>query len=271
MPIEGLWCHPAAESFFFRVENLILDGGFAMVSGETGLGKSKIMTLLDDRLRRIEDVQVRVIERPQSSLGDFYREIGELFEVNLSPANRYGGFKALRERWHNHIKKSLMRPVLLVDEAQEMATPCLNELRLLSSAQFDSECILTTVLSGDSRLPERFRSPALLPLGSRTRVRLNLEPLTREHLLDFLDHALTQAGAPQLMTDELKEVLAAHCAGNLRLLCGTATELLLVAAERKMSVMDERLYLDVFGRQPKAGRQQKDRGPAPIRTPRRAQ
>jgi general secretion pathway protein A len=69
------------------------------------------------------------MERPQSSLSDLCREMGHLFGASLSPANRYGGFKALRERWQEHIKSTLFRPVLLVDEAQEMVTCCLNELR----------------------------------------------------------------------------------------------------------------------------------------------
>jgi hypothetical protein len=58
------------------------------------------------------------MERPQSGLGDFYREMGMLFGVNLTPANPYGGFKALREKWRTHIKATLFRPVLLIDEAQ---------------------------------------------------------------------------------------------------------------------------------------------------------
>ena len=62
--------------------------------------------------------------------------------VNLSPANCYGGFKALRERWHNHIKSTLFKAVLLIDEAQEMITSCMNELRLLASTDFDSSWTL---------------------------------------------------------------------------------------------------------------------------------
>ena len=69
------------------------------------------------------------LERPQSSVGDFCREMAALFGVNLSSAKRYGGFKALRERWLSRIKSRLFRPVLLIDEAQEMVAACLNELR----------------------------------------------------------------------------------------------------------------------------------------------
>ena len=41
--------------------------------------------------------------------------------MKLSPSNRWGGFKALRERWRAHVASSRIKPVLLVDEAQEMS------------------------------------------------------------------------------------------------------------------------------------------------------
>lgn len=44
-----------------------------------------------------------------------------MFGVELKPNNRWGGFKALRERWQAHLEKTLLRPVLLIDEAQEMS------------------------------------------------------------------------------------------------------------------------------------------------------
>ena len=250
IPVEALWPAPGIDSFFFRVENLVMDGGFALICGEPGLGKSKDLQMLDHRLKRIGDVAVGVMERPQSSLSDFYREMGSLFGVNLSPSNRYGGFKALRERWKNHIKSTLFRPVLLIDEAQEMVTPCLNEIRLLGSDEFDSKCLLTSVLCGDMRLPERFRNTALVSLGSRIRVRMKLEPLGRHDLLNYLDHALSQAGAPQLMSETLMETLVDHAAGNLRVLNPMADEMLLEGARKEMPQLDEKLFLEMFSRHP---------------------
>ena len=79
-----------------------------------------------------------MLSRPQASLADFYREMGDLFGVELRPHNRWGGAKVLRERWQTHIDAALSRPVLLVDEAQEMQPAVLAELRLLSSAELDS-------------------------------------------------------------------------------------------------------------------------------------
>ena len=108
VPVEDIWIRPDLDSFFFRVESLVIDGGFASLTGDPGQGKSKALQSLAWRLGQVGDVVVGVMERPQSGLGDFYRELGRLFNVNLSPANRYGGFQALRARWHEHIRNSLV-------------------------------------------------------------------------------------------------------------------------------------------------------------------
>jgi general secretion pathway protein A len=186
------------------------------------------------------------MERPQSRIADFYRELGDLFGVQLNPANRYGGFKALRARWRAHCETTLLRPLLLIDEAQEVSAECLTELRLLQSASFDSQSLLFTVLSGDARLPNSFRTPELLPLGSRIRTRLELSALSPQDLAAYLDFMTQKAGAPQLITPELIQTLAAHAHGNLRVLTHMAAELLSAAADRNLPRIDEALYFDLF-------------------------
>lgn len=246
IPAEALWQPPSLQDFVFRLENLVMDGGFALITGEPGLGKSKLLQLVSNKLSQIEDVKVGVMERPQSSLADFYRELGSLFDVNLTPSNRYGGFKALRERWNEHIKRTLFRPVLLIDEAQEMASVCMNELRLLSSAHFDSRCLLTTIICGDTRLPGRFRQSDLVSLGSRIRVRNVVEPYHRHETMEYLEHSLKEAGADHLMSVTLKETLVEHAGGNLRMLNNMAAELLAKAATEELTQMDEKLFLSTF-------------------------
>jgi type II secretory pathway predicted ATPase ExeA len=63
----------------------------------------------------------------------------------------------LRERWLTHLEATRRRPVLLIDEAQEMNASVLSELRLLSSARFDSQNLLSVLLAGDARLTEKLR------------------------------------------------------------------------------------------------------------------
>jgi type II secretory pathway predicted ATPase ExeA len=254
LPAEALWPLPGAEAFAHRLAGLVAQGGFALVTGDPGHGKSKTLQGLAARLTRLPDVTVGVMERPQNRLGDFYRELGELFGVPLTPANRYGGFKALRARWRAHCAATLFRPVLLIDEAQELASECLTELRLLASARFDAESLLFALLCGDQRLPERFRTPELLPLGSRIRARLVLGPLTPEELQAYLAFTLEQAGAPHLCAPELIQTLVTHAAGNLRVLTHMAAELLAVAAERNLPKLDEALYFQVLAPAPRSRR-----------------
>ena len=92
---------PRVEDFFWRIEHQhVREGGFAMIHGEPGSGKSVALRLLGERLARLTDITVGTINHPQSNLADFYRELGDVFGVPLKPHNRWGGFKSLRERWH---------------------------------------------------------------------------------------------------------------------------------------------------------------------------
>lgn len=246
IPIEGVYTVPHVDAFGRRIEATVGDGGFVMVTGEPGSGKSVALRVLTQRLHGLRDVVVGTIDHPQSGVSDFYRELGDVFGVPFPSHNRWAGFKALRTRWTEHISSTLMRPVLLIDEAQEMPTSAFNELRVLTSKDFDSRSLLCVVFAGDGRLPERLRHPELLPLGSRIRRRLHLDYASRDELCACLDHVLEAAGNPSLMTTELKVTIAEHAAGNYRVMMNIAEELLLGAAERALPRLDEKLYFDVF-------------------------
>jgi len=247
LPTEALRIVPRVQSFCWRIEQgLVREGGFAVVTGDPGTGKSVVLRILSERLEALREVSVGALAHPQSNVADFYREMGELFGVQLKPHNRWGGFKALRERWTAHIDSTLVRPVLLIDEAQEMTSPVLSELRLLASTHFDSRSILSVVLAGDARLTERLRREELLPLGSRIRARLAMEYVGRDELRACLEHLLETAGNKNLMTSELVDTLCDHAVGNYRVLTTMASELLTAAAERECTQLDEKLYLELF-------------------------
>ena len=251
VPIDALFTTPAVDSYLRRVELGIADGGFAMITGDPGTGKSIALRLLAERLRALPDVVVGTVEHPQSRTMDFYRELGDLFGVPLAAHNRWSGFKALRARWADHVASTRCRPVLIVDEAQETLSTVFSELRILASKDLDSKQLLCVVFAGDARLPERMRSADLLPLGSRIRRRLTLEDASRDELLACLDHLLNAAGNPSLMTSELRVTLADHAAGNYRVLMNLGDELLAVATDRELARLDEKLFLEVFAQSPK--------------------
>lgn len=244
VPDDGLVALPQIDYFVRRMDRLVDEGGFAMLTGDPGLGKSAAMRLLHCTLKKRRDVTVAKIDRPQSSVSDFYRELGHAFGVSVGASNRWGGFRTLRERWRSTIENKLVRPVLLVDEAQEIHGAVMSEIRILSSDEFDSNTLLTVAFAGDSRLAANLATPELQPLESRMRVKLTLQPLPTATIVEALTDLCTKAGNPNLLTPGLMQALGDHGHGNFRAVMNIAGDMLLEAYERKLDRLDEQLYME---------------------------
>lgn len=254
VPTSALTLTPAIENFCWRIEHQLGEGGFALISGEPGTGKSAVLRILADRIGALRDASVGVLSRPQASVADFYREMGDLFGVSLSASNRWGGAKVLRQKWQAYMESSLSRPVLLIDEAQLMRPGALCELRLLSSAELDSRSLLTVVLAGDERLVDKLQTDDLLPLASRIRCRLRCEAADAGQLKACLSHHLLKAGNPRLLPETLLDTLAEHATGNYRVLMNMANDLLAAALQREVDQIDSKLFFEVFAVGPKPSR-----------------
>jgi type II secretory pathway predicted ATPase ExeA len=126
LPSDGLLVTPRIDHFAWRVEQLVQEGGCALITGESGTGKSVALRLVAQRLSTMRNVFVGVLERPQSktdlSAGRYLR--GEAHAVESVVASKRP------RRWKTHLASSRIRPVLLIDEAQEMAGEVLAELRI---------------------------------------------------------------------------------------------------------------------------------------------
>ena len=82
VPTEALRVTPTLDHFGWRVEQLAREGGFALITGEPGLGKSVTLRLLAAQ----RDLVVGILTRPQSGVSDFYRELGDLLGESVAQA-----------------------------------------------------------------------------------------------------------------------------------------------------------------------------------------
>lgn len=115
VPVEALQVSRRIEAFCWRVQQLVGEGGFALVIGAPGTGKSVTLRILAERLAAQRDVEVGIISRPKAGLADFYHEMGDLFGVELAPHDRWAGAKVLRN--------ILLTVVLAGQEAAACAYP----------------------------------------------------------------------------------------------------------------------------------------------------
>jgi len=246
IPVDRMHIDDSVSRFCWKAEQLVQDGGYALISGPPGSGKSVALRQLHKHLLNMPDLCVRIMLRPQSRLRDFYREMAVLFGIELQSSNRYGGFQKLRQQWLGKINTSQYRPVLLIDEAQEVPEEVLSELRILGSSELDARNILAAVFAGDGRFLANLQSPALQPLDSRIRIRMHMNTRTQEDMQGMLVKSMLEAGCPDLMTPGVIKAISEQSLGNPRAMMLTANELLSHALYRELRLIDESVYFEVY-------------------------
>ena len=192
-----------------------------------------------------------VLTRPQASLADFYRELGHLFSVPLSPHNRWASAKVLREKWLHHIDS-----LPLSARAPDRRSPGNEPAGLRRAAPARPVPTWTPAPSSPSswpaisRLASRLEEPNSCPLPAASAAACAPNPAAPQ-LLECLNHLLKMAGNPKLLSPLAPETLCEHAAGNLRLLMNMANDLLAAACHQEREHIDEKLFFEVFALDPK--------------------
>lgn len=192
--------------------------GFIQLTGEVGTGKT---TLVRTLLARIPSgVNVAMILNPQLSATEFLETICEEFSIPL-PADK-GSAKALVDALNQYLLTAHAdgrRSVLLVDEAQNLSTEVLEQIRLLTNLETAKLKLLQIILIAQPELREKLAQVNLRQLAQRITGRYHLEPLSSEESSAYIDHRLKVAGGlGNLFDDRAKREVYRFSKGVPRLI-----------------------------------------------------
>ncbi len=230
------WSKQHARAKAYMESTIWLADGFVVITGEIGSGKT---TLLQSFLSELDDdVLYAVISQTQLTPTQFLQAV--LTEFGFKPFNKrkvelldmLNMF--LIEQYTNGKKV-----VLVVDEAQNLTTKVLEEIRMISGIETHKEKVLRIILAGQPELKETLDSDELKQLLQRVRLRFHLGPLDRREMREYIERRLSIAGRKKtdLFADDSFDVIYRFSGGIPRLintLCDTA--LLCSFADDKHSV-----------------------------------
>ncbi|MFP3938532.1 MAG: ExeA family protein [Phycisphaerae bacterium] len=166
--------------------------GFICLTGEVGTGKT---TLCRELLRRLDapSYHTALILNPMLTETQLLRAIVDEFGIETKRRDRLGYLGLLNE-FLLQINSSGQDVVLIIDEAQDVSTRCLELVRLLSNLETESQKLLQICLVGQPELRDKLARPALRQLAQRITVRYHLERMNAAETADYLHHRLRVAG-----------------------------------------------------------------------------
>ena len=194
LPIEDLFPSASSKEYGARLSHLLELRGIGLATGEVGSGKTTatrmVVTALHSGRHRLFYVQLTT-----GNVMDLFKSIA--WEMGLATERSRA---ALHRRIRDEISRlcvERVHPLLIVDEAQHLRPDVLEDLRLLTNYEMDSQNRLCLLLVGQAELRRRLAMSVHEALNQRIVVRHHLTGLTREELPAYLAHHLKLAGTEQ--------------------------------------------------------------------------
>lgn len=211
--------------------------GFILVTGEVGTGKT---TLLKAVMRSVEStVHTAFVFNPKLNFNQLVRSILTDLGITESSRNRFTLMAKLNDYLIEQFKKDHI-VALLIDEAQDLSDELLEEIRLLSNLETDSNRLIQIVLMGQPELEQRLDQPQLRQLKQRITLRCRLTPLPSDEVGSYINCRLKTAGyeGKELFEPKAVEKIGLNSQGIPRLInviCDNALLIAYASSKKKVS------------------------------------
>lgn len=167
--------------------------GFITLTGEVGTGKTTLVNRLLDWLHG-QKVRTAFLFNSRMNTTQLFDFILAEFGITCGSPSKSQQLMSLNQ-WLLDRFRSGETAVLIVDEAQNLSYPVLEEIRLLTNLETSTEKLLQIVLSGQPELEEKLKQPQLRQLRQRIMLRCKTSPLSKEQINDYIVERLRIAGA----------------------------------------------------------------------------
>ncbi len=168
-------------------------GGFILLTGEVGTGKTTINRCLLEQLPH--DTDIAIILNPALNAMELLATACDELGIDYDAQNHT--LKSLTDALHNFLLENHgngRKTVLMIDEAQHLDFDVLEQIRLLTNLETNSEKLLQIILIGQPELAQLLARPELRQLNQRITARYNLEPLNQSETGAYIHHRLQVAG-----------------------------------------------------------------------------
>jgi general secretion pathway protein A len=202
------------------------DGGFVLLTGEVGTGKTTVCRCLLEQIP--ESCDVAYIFNPRLTVAELLSTICKEFGITYPSGNT--SIKVFVDCINTHLLDAHAKgrhTVLIIDEAQNLSADVLEQMRLLTNLETNRRKLLQIILLGQPELAEMLARPELRQLAQRIVARYHLGPLAKAEVETYVRHRLDVSGAKQ-------QLIPAALTGRLHRLSGGVPRVLNVLCDRAL-------------------------------------
>ena len=218
-------------------------GGFVLLTGEVGTGKTTVSRCLMERLP--ENTQAAFILNPTLSCHELLATICD--ELKIRYRKTGATLKTLTDKiqdklLNNH--KNNMNTLLIIDEAQHLQPEVLEQLRLLTNLETNTKKLLQVILIGQPELQVLLRRRDLRQLAQRITARYHLLPLNKQEVAQYIKHRLSIAECIRaIFTPSAMKALHDICGGVPRLINLVSERSLINAYGANLATVDKKIVI----------------------------
>jgi general secretion pathway protein A len=214
-------------SFGIENEDLLL------LTGEVGIGKSVVLRSFLEQIDQQRFVPVYV-RGPSLSAGELYKSI--LSELHIDPPYTKTQAKFM---YFKKIPESKKKPIVIIDDAQEIMDSAFLELKSLINFEMDSMNFITIILTGQPELLLRIRMDHLRALCTRIRLSVTMQPFTCDETARYIDHQIKLTGnQTEIFSESAKAEIFQISSGSPRTINTICHNSLLKGALEKKAIID---------------------------------